>query len=196
MKKKTTLILIYTLIQLISCAPLNPINDFFGIQMNPTDEEYFQIVSYSDTEGIAYKNSITMNNKINAWAEFEPNQIVIKIVNNSDKVIPLSYTTDQFILIAGDREFYLGKGERAEYFKKGNLSPNSTVIFNLDYPNDYSSLSTQYSGYSDQRKVAREIIRNYSKTDGRIVVPKEEVDYLIVKLGRVSIVLKKINTKG
>lgn len=175
-----------------SCGPLNPVNDFFGIQMNPSDEANFIIVDYTDIDGITYKSSINMNPKINAWAEFSANEITLKVTNNSASDIPLNYTADQFILITKDDQYMLGKGERAEYFKKGMISPNASATFILELPLEHSSLSKESGTYMDQTKTTRDVMRNFSKTEGWLNVVKDKVKYFIVKFGDIAIVLKRV----
>ncbi len=162
--KSQIILSVIFIIAITSCSPLNPINDFFGIQMNPTDEVNFIIVKYNDIDGITYKNSISMNPKINAWAEFTANDITLKIINNSEQTIPLNYTADQFILITDEKEYILGKGEREEYFKKGKISPKASEIFNLELPLEYGSISQSGRGYVSETEVTRDVLRNYSKT--------------------------------
>lgn len=176
----------------ISCGPLNPVNDFFGIQMNPEEEMNFVLVSYNEIDGITYKNSLNMNPKINAWAEFSANEITLKVVNNSEKSIPLNYTSDQFIVVTNEQEYYLSKGERSEYFKKGMISPNSEEILIFEYPSLNDNISKSNSNYSDQKMVTKDVIRNYSKTEVRQNVTKSNIKYFILKFGDVSIVLKKV----
>lgn len=183
------------LLFLSGCGPLNPINDFFGIQMNPDEEAKFIIVNYSDIDGITYNNSITMNPKINAWAEFGNNEIILKVVNESDKPIPLNYTADQFILITPNQEYFLGKGEREEYFKKGMISNNSSENFIFEYPTSNDNISKAGGNYSDQRLVTKDVIRKFSKTEGRLGVVSDDIKYFIVKIGDISIVLKKVPKK-
>lgn len=174
-----------------ACGPLNPVNDFFGIQMNPDEETNFQIVSYSDVDGISYKNSVSMNPKINAWAEISTKEIVLKIINNSDEEIPLNYTADQFILITKDSEYYLGKGDRHNYFAIGRIAPKTSQMFNLDLPLEYGNISRSGSGNVN----ARSVIRNYAKEEGNLGVNKEAIKYIIAKFGKISIVLKRIPAK-
>ncbi len=184
-----------SLIFLSACGPLNPINDFFGIQMNPDEEANFMIVDYSDIDGITYNNSITMNPKINAWAEFGSNEITLKVVNESGNPISLNYTADQFILVTAEKEYFLGKGERENYFKKGMIANNSSENFILEYPTSIDNISKSGGNYADQRLVTKDVIRNYSKTEGRLAVVKDDIIYFIVKLGNVSIVLKNVPKK-
>lgn len=196
-KYRFTSFLYYFLLLLLlsGCGPLNPINDFFGIQMNPDEEAKFIIVNYSDVDGITYNNSITMNPKVNAWAEFGNNEIILKVVNESDKPIPLNYTADQFILITPNQEYFLGKGEREEYFKKGMILNNSSENFIFEYPTLHDNIAKSGGNYSDQRLVTKDVIRNYSKTEGRLGVVIDDIKYFIVKFGDVSIVLKKVPKK-
>lgn len=194
MKNKTyrpIFIVLFIVTVMTSCGQLNPINDFFGIQMNPDEETNFQIISYSDRDGITYKNSVTMNSKINAWAEISTNVITLKIINNSDQAIPLNYTADQFILITESDEYYLGKGGRANYFSKGEISPQSSEMFNLDIPLEYGNIARSGSGNVS----ARSVLRNYNKSEGNLSVPKDGIRYFIVKFGKVTVVLKKIPEK-
>lgn len=189
--KKSVYIAAISLI-VISCGPLNPVNDFFGIQMNPSDEANFVIINYTDIDGISYKNSINMNPKINAWAEFSSNEITLKVSNNSSNDIPLNYTSDQFILITDNGQFMLSKGERAEYFKKGMISSNASEVFQLELPLDHSNISKISGTYVDQTKTAKEVLRNYSKTEGRLNILKDNVKYFVVKFGEIAIVLKRV----
>lgn len=196
MKLLKKITFLFTLVVLLNaCGPLNPINDFFGIQMNPTDEANFLIVKYTDVDGISYKNSVNMNPNINAWAEITANEITVKIVNNSEMEIPLNYTADQFIVITDEKEYILGKGERAEYFKKGMISPMASEIFNLELPTDFSNIAHSGGNYSDQRLTTKNVIRNFSKTEGKINIVLEDISYFIVKLGKISIVLKQVPKK-
>lgn len=192
-EKLTFLFILITLFN--SCGPLNPINDFFGIQMNPTDEANFVIVKYNDVDGISYKNSINMDPNINAWAEITSNEITVKVVNNSDVEIPLNYTSDQFIIITDEKEYVLGKGERAEYFKKGMISPEASEIFNLELPIDFSNIAQIGGTYVDGPKTTREVLRNYSKSEGKLNIGIDDIQYFIVKLGKFSILLKQVPKK-
>lgn len=199
MKKKSAFrTILYSFLPLMflsACGPLNPINDFFGIQMNPDEEANFIIVDYSDIDGITYNNSINMNPKINAWAEFGGNEITLKVVNNSGEPISLNYTADQFILVTPEKEYFLGKGERENYFKKGVFADNSSENFILEYPTSINNISKSGGNYADQRLLTKDVLRNYSKTEGRLAVVKDDITYFIVKLGNISIVLKKVPKK-
>ena len=79
--RKLTIYFTFSLLSIslfISCVPLNPVNDFFGIHMNIGEEEDFQIISYNEVDGIKYQNSINMDPKINAWAEISNDEATIK----------------------------------------------------------------------------------------------------------------------
>ena len=188
-EKLTFLFILITLLN--SCSPLNPVNDFFGIHMNPTDEANFEIVKYNDVDGISYKNSINMDPNINAWAEISENEITVKVVNNSNVEIPLNYIADQFIIITDEKEYILGKGERAEYFKKGMISPKASEIFKLELPLDHNNIARSGSGNVSTRTV----LRNYSNTEGKLNVGFDDIKYFIVKLGKISILLKQVPKK-
>lgn len=192
---ETILFLCLVNILILACGPLNPINDFFGIQMNPDEEANFVIVDYSDIDGITYKNGVTMNPKINAWAEFGTNEITLKVVNKSDNPIPLNFTADQFILITHEKEYFLAKGDRDEYFRKGMIAVNSNQNFIFEYPSSSDNIAKAGGNYSDQRMVTKDVIRNYSKTEGRLALIIDDIKYFIVKIGDVSIVLKRVPQK-
>lgn len=191
-KIKILFLVLGVMIIMFACGPLNPINDFFGIQMNPTEEANFIIVDYNDIDGVTYKNSINMNPKINAWVEISTNEITLKVINNSDETIPLNYIGDQFIIITDEQEYMMGKGERAEYFKKGMIAPGGSEIFNLELPQNFGSISTNDGGYVEQTQVTKNVMRNFSKTEGKLNIMKDNIQYIIAKFGKISIVLKKV----
>jgi hypothetical protein len=174
-----------------ACSPLNPVNDFFGIRMNVDEEKNFKIVSYNDIDGITYQNSVNMDPKINAWAEISPNEVTIKVVNNSDVPIPLNYTSDQFILITNEKEYDLLKGEREEYLKKISIEPNASQTFILELPIDYSSVAQNPTSESAEL-LNRRVIRDFTKTGKKLNVTKDNIKFVVVKLGDISILLKPV----
>lgn len=183
-------ILIITCFVILSCAPLNPINDFFGIRMNIGDEKNFKIVKYNDIDGITYQNAPNMDPKINAWAGISPNEITVKVVNNSETTIPLNYTSDQFILITNEKQYDLFKGEREEYVKKISIPPNSSQTFTLELPIDYSNVARIPSNSPDD--LNRRVIRDFSKTGNKLNVNKDNIKFIVVKLSGISILLKPV----
>ncbi len=182
---------ILTYLILSACAPLNPINDFFGIRMNINEEKNFKIVNYNDIDGITYQNSVDMDPKINAWAEISPNEITVKVVNNSENTIPINYTSDQFIIITNEKQYNLLKGEREEYIKKISIPPNSAQTFILELPIDNSGIARVPSS-QDSENLTRDVIRNYSKDGTKLNVNKDNIKFIIVKLGDISILLKPV----
>ena len=60
-----------------SCGSLDPVNDYFGIKMNPEEEESFRIVSYNEEKGIKYQSSMSMDSDVNAWAEIGVEDFVV-----------------------------------------------------------------------------------------------------------------------
>ncbi|MBK7106455.1 MAG: hypothetical protein IPH62_14335 [Ignavibacteriae bacterium] len=173
------------------CGSLNPINDFFGIHMNIDEEQNFKIVKYNEIDGISYQNSISMDPKINAWSEITSNEIVLKIINNSNQEIPLNYTVDQFILITNEKEYNLGKGERADYISKSIIPVNSSQTFILELPINYTNISQNLSNKSET-ELTKEILRDYSKTGNKLNVDKENIKYIIARIGSSTILLKKV----
>lgn len=180
-----------SIVLLTFCSPLNPVNDFFGIRMNVDEEANFKIVSYNDADGVSYQNSVNMDPSINAWAEITSNEITVKIVNNSLQELPLSYTTDQFILITNEDEYILGKGEKEEYIKKNSLPPNSSQTFLLELPVDYSAIA-KIPSMGNQSNITKEIIRDYSKSNTNLNFVKDNIKFIVIKIGTISIVLKRV----
>jgi len=190
--KPFSVLIIMSFVFLSTCSPLNPVNDFFGIQMNPEDEANFVIVNYTNVEGITYKNSMNMNPSINAWAEISTDEVTINVTNGTTNNLPLNYTSDQFILITDKKEYYLGKGERAEYFKKGTISPKGSVSFRLELPIKHDNISQSHSGYVEGPNTTKNVIKNFSKTEGRINILKDDIKFIVCKLDKISIVLKRV----
>ena len=53
---------------LTGCSSSSAINDFFGIEMPPSEVDYFRIVGYTETSGISYQSTKNMNPDLFAWA--------------------------------------------------------------------------------------------------------------------------------
>lgn len=194
--KQSLVLIILSIFMFLYCAPLNPVNDFFGIQMNPDEEANFVIVNYTDVDGVTYKNSMNMNPQINAWAEVSTNEVIIKITNESEEDLPLNYTGDQFIVITDDKGYYLGKGEREEYFKIGRIPSKESVSFVLELPVEHHNISRTHTGFVEGPQKTKNVMRNFTKAEGRIAVPKDDIEFILCRLGDTSIVLKRVpNTK-
>ncbi len=82
-----------------------------------------------------------------AWAEINPENIIIKIVNNSPREIPLNYFSDSFVLITDQQEYLLDKGKQQNYFSTYKLMPgtNDEHVFKLpsDFGQDFIKRETR-----------------------------------------------------
>jgi len=59
------------------CSSTTAINDFFEIEMLPSEVSYFKIVSYSESSGISYQSTRNMNPELYAWAGLKGTNIRI-----------------------------------------------------------------------------------------------------------------------
>ncbi|MCB9209724.1 MAG: hypothetical protein H6610_05415 [Ignavibacteriales bacterium] len=173
---------------LFGCGSSSNLNDFFGIQMNPTEENNFKIVSYNDTEGIKYQSSVNMNPNINAWAEIGVEKIYFKITNNSNLTIPLNYDSDNFVIITNEKEYYINKGNRYEYFYGNKIDPNSYDEIALKIPSDFSQDFVKREGAMLQKDIMGDVSKNWSPN----TILKENVKYILLKFENIVIVLKKV----
>lgn len=188
------LIILISLV-LVSCASTNPINDFFGIQMNPEEEQNFQIVKYNETDGVTYQSSRDMDPSISAWAEIGVEDVRIKIVNTSKQSIPMNYNVDQFIIITNEKQYVLEKGKRDKYFSHTSIEPNSDVELFLKLPNDYVTNFNQQFEVSNGTELTKRVIQDYSKLGNQENVNKENIRYILIKLGRRVLLLKRVPKK-
>ncbi len=175
-----------------NCSSTNPINDFFGIQMNLPEENHFKIISYNEFDGVKYQSTAKMEPAVNAWAEVSVDDIRIKVVNTSPRKIPLNYNLDQFVIITDEKEYILEKGSRIEYFSKASIEPNSEVEFILKLPNDYISDATNRFEFKSGSKLTYDMLRDFSKFGNAVDVNKENIKYIVIKLSDRTLVLKKV----
>ncbi|MBU0561115.1 MAG: hypothetical protein KJ799_07970 [Bacteroidetes bacterium] len=189
MKGKIILMLVLTTLLLNGCAS-TPMNDFFGIQMNPDEEKDFKIYSYSDFEGVKYSSNINMNPNVYAWAEFDLTAIRIKVLNNSGKNIPISYINDNFLLQTKDGEAYaLTKEEIFNYTKITSLEPGASVEFKLEVPSRF----WDSIGKRNVQMQGKEVFSQFDKNENSLSIIKENVKSIYIQFGgEVNIVLKAV----
>lgn len=138
MQKKISLILIGTVSLILSACSSVPMDDFFGIQMPPEDADKFKIVSYSESEGVKYASTFSMNPRVYAYAEMRVEEILIKVVNASDDTLKSNYNQDEFYLYDKDGETYaLLKGDREDYPQKKYIAPGEERQFKLYLPKNF-----------------------------------------------------------
>jgi len=93
------------------CSSTTAINDLFGIEMPPSEVNYFKIVGYTESSGISYQSTRNMNPDLYAWAGLEGTNIRIQITNNSNEPVVINYNKDQYLLREIDgNELILDKG--------------------------------------------------------------------------------------
>jgi hypothetical protein len=191
-----TSILLGIVIPFYSCSSTNAIDDFFGIKMYPLDEASFKIVSYSPEKGVSYLSNRKMDNRISAWAEVDVNTVKVKVLNNSDNEIPLNYNIDEYVLVTDENSYYLEKGDRQKYFEEAKIKPNSSFEITLDLPADYWKNSGTSVNYTDQAKLTKDILKDYSKTGTKLNVVKDNIKYILIKFGHnTTIILKAVPEK-
>ena len=171
-----------------SCGTLDPVNDYFGIKMNPDEEENFRIVSYNEEQGIKYQSSLSMDSDINAWAELGVEAITFKVVNNSEQDLPLDYHNDKFIIITNENEFEMYKGPRIDYFYGTKISPGSNAEITLKMPSEFAQDFEKRKGALLQKDIMGDISKNWSQNK----IIKDNIVYIIIKLSDSVIVLKQV----
>jgi len=193
MKTKTNLISLlavlgFLIINIVSCSSGNAVNDFFGIQMDPMDEADFIIISYSDINGVTYKNSSNMNPKFNAWAEIGVEEITFKIINNSDQPLILDYFSDTFVIITDEDDFIVDKGDQIDYFKVDKIEPKSSSEISLNIPSDFASDFLKREGAILNKDIMGDFSKNWSQNS----ILKENIKYILIKFSDVVFLLKKV----
>ncbi len=185
---KKLIIFILVSLFLYSCGTTSPINDFFGIQMKPEEENNFIIISYDEFEGIKYQSSPTMDSDILAWAEINPENIIIKIVNNSPREIPLNYFSDSFVLITDQQEYLLDKGKQQNYFNTYKLMPGTNDEYVFKLPSDFGQDFIKREGAI----LNKDIMGDFSKNWSQHYILKDNLKYILIKLTDVIMVLKRV----
>lgn len=140
MKSKLLLVIILGASLMLStgCSSSSAINDFFGIEMPPSEVDYFRIIGYTETSGISYQSTRNMKPDLFAWAGIENRNVRIQITNNSDEPVEINYNKDQYLLIEKNgNEFVLNKGDLLEYQNLDPISPNGSIEIVLELPKDY-----------------------------------------------------------
>ena len=186
MKSKLLLAIILgaSLILSTVCSSYSAINDFFGIEMPPSEVDYFRIVGYTETSGISYQSTRNMNPDLFAWAGIENRNVRIQITNNSDEPVEINYNNDQYLLIEKNgNEFVLNKGDLLEYQNLDPISPNSSIEIVLELPKDY--LKALY--IERNAKFLNDMTREQNSTFYDI----ERIKTLQIKLGYTKTIILK-----
>ena len=182
----STLSIILINILLFGCTSSSAINDFFGIEMPPSEENYFKIVGYTETSGISYQSTPHMNPNLYAWAGLEIENVRVIITNGTNEPVELNYNEDQFLLIEkeGD-EYILDKGSMLEYDNKTPIPSNGSVELVFELPKDYVN-----SLYIDRNA---DFVNDMAREQNTVFYDKERIAKLQIKLGYTrTLILKPV----
>jgi hypothetical protein len=189
-KKTFFLPIILITFYLISCSPLPPINDYFGIKMNPDDAKNFKIISYSEKGGASYHGSLKMDEKIFAYAELGDKVFIIKIVNESDKPVATNFNTDHFsFLTADNKTFVLKKGRVEDYHSKSQIEPNAALEYRLQLPSDFWSTV----GMKDANTMDANYRTEFWTGLNQLRLLKKDIVSITIRLGgEITLILKQV----
>lgn len=184
MKLFLSITIIVLLGLLTGCSSSSAINDFFGIEMPPSEVNYFKIIGYTESSGISYQSTKDMNPDINAWAGLEGTNIRIKITNNTNEPIGINYDSDQYLLINKDgKEFILNKGDRNEYNNLDPIEPHSSIELVLELPKDYWSRVGA--------KQNPDYMKDFTKEQNTLTFEKEKIKSIQIKFGYTKTIILK-----
>lgn len=173
------LLQIIPLVFLTQCASNSAINDFFGIKMNQADIDYFRIVAYTESSGISYQSTSTMDPNVFAWANIEGGILRIKLINNSQSPILLNYDSDQYIIVSQDNnEIICLNGNLITYNNYSPILPNNSVELLLELPQNY----WETIGMKNVQAANENYTADVWKGLNTIVVDKEKIKYIKIIL--------------
>lgn len=181
------------IILLSNCGSNRPLDDFFGIRMNPADEAYFIIHGYSVHDGVYYESTSAMNPLIYAWAQLGTDDIRIKIMNNSKQSIPSSYNLDRFTMVLQDgKTFVLSKGDPLDFPGNKTLFSNTSLELRLELPSDF----WETIGMKHHQSYSADYMKEFWRGENKRNVIKENIEKIVVKLGEgTTIILKPVSKK-
>lgn len=132
---KKILFLFSFIILATSCSSLNPVNDFFGIEMPEEEHQKFKIHAYTEETGISYYSNDKMNTDFYAWAEVESNNLRIVIYNATNETIKMSRNEDVFLLKLTDgKEIILALNPIKLHRYPIQINPGKSVEIFLQLP--------------------------------------------------------------
>ncbi len=183
------LLLLSLMIFISSCAHSGLMNDFFGIQMNPADQDYFKIVSYSEAKGANFVSTPDMNPRVIAWANFQEGTVRINVINHTSEPIPTRWEDDYFTVTLTDgREIVLDKGLRANYPPFSEIGPQSRQTYVLTFPKVYWNTFGQGSGSG--------YILDFWRGNKSTYLHKNEIEKIYIYLnGGTELILKPVPKK-
>ncbi len=169
------------------CAHTILINDFFGIEMNPKDQSFFEIKKYSVKNGVGYTSSPDMNPAVYCWAEIQGKTIQFKVVNQSDKPIRTSWIKDRsYIVLKNGKQFVLKNLDRDAYSEAGTIKPGETKNYVLNIPNKF------WESFGLYRSSKRPVEEFWIGED-QISIAKKDIARIVFTLGgKTTIILKEV----
>jgi len=184
MKLYLSITIIVMLSFLTGCSSSSAINDFFGIEMPPSEVNYFKIIGYTESSGISYQSTRNMNPDINAWAGLEGTNIRIKITNNTDEPLGINYNSDQYLLVDKDgKEFILNKGDRVDYNNLDPIEPHSSIELVLELPKDYWSRVGV--------KQNPDYMKDFTREQNTLTFEREKIKDIQIKFGYTKTIILK-----
>ncbi len=171
------------------CVRSGLVNDFFGIQMNPAEQDYFKIVSYSEAKGANFVNTPDMNPRVLAWANFLEGTVQVRIVNQDVSPIPFDWGKDVFTVTLTDgREVVLEKGFRADYPEFSEIGAGQSQSFYLKFPKFFWNTVSQDKGAG--------IITDFWRGNQSTYLMKDDIKKIYVNLnGKTEFILKPVPKK-
>ena len=183
------LLFVSLLLFISACVPSGVVNDFFGIQMNPSEQDQFKIVSYSEAKGANFFSTPDMNPRVVAWANFLDGTVQLKVVNNSALPISYQWEKDLFTVTLTDgREVALEKGIRAEYPNYSPIKPGKSQSFFLKFPKFFWNTVSQNSG--------ADVVTDFWRGNNSTYLLKDDIRKIYVNLnGETELILKPVPKK-
>lgn len=184
------ILFIILLLSFVQCSSSSAINDFFGIKMPPNETDYFKIVAYTESSGISYQSSPNMDPNIFAWGSLEGDALRVKLVNNSDAPVNLSYDSDQFVIVTKDNtEFICIKGNIISYNNMSPINEHNSVELLLELPQNYWDTVGMRSSQSSNENYTHDVW----KGQNTLIINMEDVKYIKINLGfTTNIILKTV----
>ncbi len=181
--------LVSLLIFIAACARSGLVNDFFGIQMNPADQDYFKIVSYSEDKGANFVSTPDMNPHLIAWANFQEGTVQINVINHTTEPVPTCWEKDYFTATLTDgREIVLEKGLRANYPQIKAIRPQSRQTYVLTFPKIFWTTFRQRSDSG--------IIHDFWRGNKSTYLHKNEIEKIYIHLSNnTEFILKPVPKK-
>jgi len=190
MKRVVNMFFLLSALFIVGCSASPAINDFFGIKMPPNESDYFKIVAYTESSGISYSSSPNMDPNVFAWASLEGNILRVKLVNNSNAPVRLSYDSDQYIIVTKDNEEYICiKGDIITYSNLSPINEQNSVELLLELPQNYWDTIGMKNTQASNPDYTHDIWKGLNT----LVIEMKDVKYIKINLGfTTNVILKPV----